>query len=233
VDVHELTAAYALDALDPDEREAYEAHLARCRRCRDELAGLGAASAALGFGVESPPPPPALRERILAAAAAERENVVPLRGQRPWPLRIAVAAAAVAACAAVGLGVWAATLQHSLESERSARAAEARAMEIYADPASTRTAVRGATGTLAVDRTGRGVLVVRRLQSAPADKTYEAWVIVPGRKPVAAGLFRGGGSTTVVPLAEHVPKGSVVAATVERAGGVDAPTASPFLTART
>jgi anti-sigma-K factor RskA len=233
VDVHELTAAYALDALDPDERDAYEAHLARCERCREELAGLGATAAALGFGVESPAPPPALRDRILAAAGAERENVVPLRASRPWPLRVAAAAAAVAACAAVGLGIWAATLEHSLDSERSARAAEAHAMAIYADPASTRTAVRGASGTLAVDSTGRGVLVVRRMPSAPTDKTYEAWVIVPGRKPVAAGLFRGGGSMTVVPLAQNVPKGSVVAATVERAGGVDAPSTSPILTART
>jgi len=33
--IHELTAGYALDALDPDERRAYEAHLAGCERCRN------------------------------------------------------------------------------------------------------------------------------------------------------------------------------------------------------
>ena len=33
VGTHELTAAYALDALDPEERRAYEAHLATCPQC--------------------------------------------------------------------------------------------------------------------------------------------------------------------------------------------------------
>jgi anti-sigma-K factor RskA len=233
VDVHELTAAYALDALDPEERDAYEAHLARCPRCREELAGLGETAAVLGFAVESPAPPPALRERILAAAGAERENVVPLPAARRWPFRVAAAAAAVAACVAVGLGVWAATLRHSLDAERAARAAEARAMAIYADPASTRTALRGATGTVAVDPGGHAALVVKRLPAAPAHRTYEAWVIAPGGKPLRAGLFRGGGSTTLVALERAVPRGAVVAATVERAGGVDAPTQAPVLSART
>src|SRR5207253_6326006 len=38
--LHDLTAAYALDALDEPERREYEAHLARCEQCRDELASL-------------------------------------------------------------------------------------------------------------------------------------------------------------------------------------------------
>jgi len=35
---HELSAAYALDALDGNELRAYEAHLAGCERCRDDVA---------------------------------------------------------------------------------------------------------------------------------------------------------------------------------------------------
>ena len=34
--LHDLTAAYALDALDSDEAREYEAHLARCEQCRAE-----------------------------------------------------------------------------------------------------------------------------------------------------------------------------------------------------
>ena len=48
---HDLTAAYALDALDPEEREGFEAHLAQCERCRDEVAELSAAASALAFGL--------------------------------------------------------------------------------------------------------------------------------------------------------------------------------------
>src|SRR5260221_4369181 len=118
MDVHELTAAYALDALDPEERETYEAHLAQCARCREELASLGETATALAFGVTSPAPPERLRDQILAAAAAERENVVPLPMRRPWLVRATLAAAGVAACAPVGPGGWAGTLSPSLDPAR-------------------------------------------------------------------------------------------------------------------
>ena len=100
MDVHDLTPAYALHALDEGERGRYEEHLPRCERCREELALLTESAAALAWAVEAPAPPPALRTRILDAAAAERGNVVPLRRLRPWQ-----GLAAVAACAAIGLGI--------------------------------------------------------------------------------------------------------------------------------
>jgi anti-sigma factor RsiW len=42
--LHGLTAAYALDALDPEERDAFEEHLAGCERCRVEVAELAGAA---------------------------------------------------------------------------------------------------------------------------------------------------------------------------------------------
>ena len=79
--MHDLTAAYALDALDAEESREYEEHLATCERCREDLAQLGGAAGALAFAVESPAPPAALRSRILETARAERPNVVPLRSR--------------------------------------------------------------------------------------------------------------------------------------------------------
>jgi anti-sigma factor RsiW len=233
MDVHELTAAFALDALDPEERETYEAHLAQCARCREELASLGETATALAFGVTSPAPPKRLREHILAAAAAERENVVPLPMRRPWLVRATVAAASVAACAAVILGVWAGTLSHSLDRARAASARAEMAAQVLADPSSKKISLTGGDGMLTVDPSGRGVLVVHRLPAAPSGRTYEAWVIPPGGVPRKAGLFSSKGSMTMVPLAENVPNGSVVAATVERAGGVDKPTQTPVFSAQT
>ena len=113
--LHDLTAAYALDALDSDDARAYEAHLARCERCREELAELSDAAGALAYGTEAPMPPPELRARILQEAARERPNVVPLRPR--WVKPVA-AIAAVAACTAIGarhLG------RHALEQARSQR----------------------------------------------------------------------------------------------------------------
>jgi anti-sigma factor RsiW len=229
-DLHELTAAYALDALGADEAAPYEAHLSQCARCRDELAELAEPIAALAWGGGPATPTAALRDRILEAAAAERANVVPLR--RPWLLRATAAVAAVAACAAVGLGIWAGSLLDSLHSARSSRAADARAVEILADPASRRIPVTGVHGTVAIDTTGQAALMLHQLPAAPAGKTYEAWVIPPSGSPKPAGMFHGGGTTTVVRLEKTVPKGSTVAATMERAGGVDAPTEAPVFSAR-
>jgi anti-sigma-K factor RskA len=233
MDVHELTAAYALDALDADERERYEGHLAQCEQCRTELAGLGEAAAALALAAPSAAPPAELRTRILEAAAAERENVTPLPQRRLWLLRATAAAASVTACAAIGLGVWAATLSSRLSTEKTHSAAMQRAAEIVLDPASRKASLRGGRGEVAVDATGHGVLIVRRLPSAPHGQTYEAWVIPAGGTPQRAGLFEGGGTMTMVPLEQNVPQGAVVAATVERAGGVSKPTSTPIFSAET
>jgi anti-sigma-K factor RskA len=223
VDVHELTPAYALHALDADEREAFEAHLAQCERCRQELAVLQESAGALAWAVESPAPPPALRERILAAADEGRENVVPLRRrERTWR-----GIAAVAACVAVGRGVFAATEHNSLTNTR----AHANALQIVADPTSRKVPLHGGNGMVAIAPNGEGVLVVDHLPAAPAGKTYEAWVIMDGTAH-RAGTFDGGRSMSMVKLGMHVPRGAVIAATVERNGGVDSPTQKPFVTAQ-
>ena len=89
ISLHELTAGYALDALDPAERDAFEAHLEGCEQCQEELASFWEVTGGLAAAADGPAPSPALRERILEAARAEGQNVVPLssRRQRPSPLR--------------------------------------------------------------------------------------------------------------------------------------------------
>ncbi|MDX6387928.1 MAG: hypothetical protein QOD85_1730, partial [Gaiellaceae bacterium] len=118
-DLHENSALYALDVLDGEERTRFEEHLADCATCQGELRGFREAASALAF-VESKTPPPALRGRILAAARAEPQNVIPLRPRRSLAVSIAAVAAVAATTAAVGLGIWAASLHHSLAGERAA-----------------------------------------------------------------------------------------------------------------
>ncbi|HRC41662.1 MAG TPA: zf-HC2 domain-containing protein, partial [Tetrasphaera sp.] len=62
--MHELLGAYALDAVDADERASFEAHLATCPACADELDGLRGVLADLAEST-SVAPPPALRARVL------------------------------------------------------------------------------------------------------------------------------------------------------------------------
>ena len=199
MDPHDLTAAYALDALGPDEAEAYERHLSQCEECREQLAELNESATNLAFAAVAPAPPARLRASILDTAAAERSNVVPLLRRR-WVARgLAVAAAAVA-CIAVGLAV-------SLSQSGPTR-----------------------SFTLMVGPDRTATLHIEGLSAAPSGKTYEAWVIPAGGVPRPAGLFPGGGSTTLH-LSGTVPRKAVVAVTVERAGGVNAPTQKPIFSA--
>jgi anti-sigma-K factor RskA len=218
---HDLTAAYALDALDPVEVREYESHLARCERCREELAALRDATASLAYAAPAPVPPPALRERILEQARRERAPVIPLRPRRTFTYALGAAAAA-AACLAIGFGVWAATLNDRLnrQEDTSMILAEGK-----------RVPLQGASGQLVVTESGDALVIVSRLDPAPKGKTYELWVI-KGTEPQRAGLFEGGPGTHIVKLARPVPPQATVAATVEKDGGVDAPTTKPFFSAR-
>ncbi len=213
--LHDLSAAYALDALDADEREAYEAHLAGCPSCQEEVAAFSGTAAELAFAVEPVTPPPALRGMILDAARAERPNVVPLRPRWAAP---ATAIAAVAACVAVGLGIWNIALHQQLS--------QAHAQAVHRVP------VSGLPGSLVVSPNGSAALVVFSMRAAPAGKTYEAWVLRDG-KAIPAGLFRGGPGAGFVPIEGKVPKGSKVAVTVEPASGSAQPTTTPFAVSAT
>ena len=222
--LHDLTAAYALDALDAAEEREYEAHLTLCARCRADLAELSHPAAMLAYGVDAPPPPPALRERILESARAERTNVTPLRPRFVGATRTV---AAVAACAAVGFGLWSLSLSRDLDRERTSL----RAFEVFADPATRQIALSDDRGALYVTPTGEATLVAR-LGSAPAGKTYVAWV-VEGGTPRAAGAFDPGGDPALVPLDERVPAGATVAVTIEDDAGATVPRGPRVLTAGT
>lgn len=112
-DVQELLGAFALDAVDDDERDVIEAHLAGCPRCRAEVEGYRETAALLAAhsGERAPEgvwdriaealdeAPPALDLARIAPRAARRS--VP----RSIPLRVAAATMAIAAAVTLFLGV--------------------------------------------------------------------------------------------------------------------------------
>jgi anti-sigma-K factor RskA len=211
--IHDLAAAYALDALDDSERREFEEHLADCEQCSDELEGLNAAAAALAYVPEGPAPPPALRERLLEQVHGERtSNVVPLRRRVALP---AVASfAVVAAAAAIVLAVWASSLSSSLDRKDAIA-------RVLGDPTATR--VQMGTGSQVVIRSNGQAVLVSGLSRAPQGKTYEIWVI-RGRTTLPAGLFAEGKSASPVLLARRVPRGAQVGLSIERSSGASHPT---------
>ena len=193
-ELHEQVAAYALDALDDDERHAYEAHLAGCEQCRAELAGLTNTGGALGLAADAADPPEGLRDRILDAARDEGpSNVVSIGSARRRRFAIAGGVAAAVAAAALAIGLYA-TLSGGGPSKELA---------VSVDQGVARATVSG-------------------FDAAPAGKTYELWVI-EGKTPRPAGLFDGG-DKQVITLTRPAPGGSTVAVTLERAGGATTPT---------
>ena len=227
--IHELSAAYALHALDSDEERAFEEHLAHCDECREHVAAFQETAAAMAYDGGPTSPPRALRERILAEARRERPKVVPLRERRRWACPATAGVAAAAACAALALGVWSLSLSSSLSDERAALDRAEQTVAVLAQPDARRIPLSGADGMLVVNRSGEAWLVVSGLEEAPSDQTYEAWILRDG-DAVPAGLFHGGGSRTIVKLSREVPEGAAVAVTLERAGGVDQPTQEPVFT---
>ena len=226
-EIHELSAAYALDALDGEEREEFARHLARCAECREAVAAFQDVAAELAYEADAPAPSPALRDRILAQARTDGAKVVALPRRR-WALPVAATAAVAAGVAALALSFWAADLSQQLDDQRAAAHLSEEAVAVLADPDTRRVPLEGAEGVLVVDdESARGWLVVRGLEQAPAAQTYEAWVIEDGEaRP--AGLFGGGGVSTVVELTRPVPEDAIVAVTVERSGGVQQPTQDPL-----
>jgi anti-sigma-K factor RskA len=219
--VHELTAAYALDALDENERRTFEEHLSGCARCREELADLSQTAALLAHGAPAATPPPALRERILTDARRDGgAKVIPFPRRSRVVLGFAGVVTAAAAVIAIAFGVHSASLSRDLDEAQEAVA-------VLGDPGAQTIPLRGADGRLVINSEGSAALVVQGLRPAPEGKTYELWVI-RGGAPRPAGIFEGDDERDVVLLDERVDENATVAVTLERDGGVDAPT-SPLL----
>ena len=178
----------------------------------DELRDERALSS-LALGVPPVEPPPALRARILAAAAGEPEKVVALPRRR-LPVSLVAAAVLLIAVAAFLLG-------QSLHSGLTTPPTFA---------LSGHGTLAGASGKV-TDLTADRVAVVEfnGLPAPPQGKVYELWLITPGGRADAVGVFAPDSSGHTVVVVDHSLQGySVMAVTVEQGpSGVSSPTQQP------
>lgn len=174
VEIHELGAAYALDALDPAERATYEAHFASCAICRGEVAEHRETAAALAASTASAPPLD-VRARVLAEIAETRQlapraaPVVSLSGRRRPGVAtmLAVAAAVVLVVAGAALVVG--------RSDASFNEQVAAMMD---DPDTRMAELDGPGGTFKLVWDDAHVAVLADALPAPADDMrYELWLI--------------------------------------------------------
>ncbi len=233
-DVHALSGAYAIDALDDDERAQFERHLDRCDECRAEVSSLQQAGAELAATTPLSPSTE-LRARVLADIAHVRPlpprtvvaDLAAHRSRRRRPVLLAAAAAAVVATMGIGAAVtqpWAdePTVQSALPDPTAA--------VLEADDAETHASDLGrvggsATATVVRSRElGQAVIITQNMPMLPRSEVYQLWLRVGGAME-PAGLMTANDSTLL--LEGDASEAEAIGVTVEPAGGSPRPTTQP------
>jgi anti-sigma factor RsiW len=231
-ELHELLAAYALDAIEGDEREQVERYLERDPQARARVSEYRETAALLGNrGGEAPETLWSRIEHTLGDSAppipiARRRLPVT---RRRLAVRGALAFAAAAAIAVFAtLGVELARQNHRLdELEQAQNGSLRRQAEIARRSPDARTVLltsragdREARVVVLPD--GDGYLLDDNLDRLPSKRTYQLWALVGSRQSstmISAGVL--GPDPNVSAFRVHGPViGFVI--TEERAGGVDA-----------
>jgi anti-sigma factor RsiW len=232
-DLHSLTGAYALDALEGGaERERFDRHLNRCQSCASEVRGFREVATALAFATAAEPPAE-LRAQVLTAAARTRQlppevktHARPRRA-RPWVpwvpwLSGAIAMAGIAV--AVFFGLAQARTQQELNQARAQNQAIALVLSAPQVKLLSHSVINGGVATVVVAADRHELVVTTSgLPALPAGKVYQLWLI--GKpKIVSAGLLPSAQSGQTAPvLASGLAQGDALGMTVEPAPGTAQP----------
>lgn len=217
-DDQDMLAAYALDAVDDEERIAIENALA------DSPQGQAAVdrfrqTAAAGLGQPAAQePPPEVRDRVLAAIGETPQVPVSLDDRRPRWIAPALAAAAVALIALVG-GLLIQSRDSALSVDELAEAPGA----VTADLDGLTAESDGSVSVIWSAGDGKAAVVADGLADAGEGQVYALWAVV-GDEVTPAGLFSvsAGGVEQIFDVTESMPDGWGI--TIEPAGGSPQPT---------
>ena len=239
--VHELSGAYALDALDDAERERFERHLQRCPACADDVRRMTSTATAMAMAVAAEPPP-GLKERVLAAAATTPQ-LPPLapaaaarrrHGRRlarsDWFPRLALGLAAAGVAAAVALAVVTVSTQNRLNTVQAQNQQITAVLSAPDAQIATGTSSTGGTATVVLSYAEQKMIFTSSgLPALPNAKVYELWLLSTGSARPAGLLPRPTDGKTTPVLAAGLTSADKVGVTVEPAGGTSSPTTTPIL----
>ncbi len=235
-DIHALSGAYAVDALEDDERAQFERHLEVCPECRAEVQSF-AETTALIAETSSQTPPPSLRDSVLSGISSIRPlppettpaeapaDAAPVAGtvrtlrRRTFPLLVAASVALI--LMAVGALAW-----HPWSTSSSTDLAD----QVLQAPDAVRVTepVPGG-GRLTIVRSASLKRAVMVGQDVPAPKpgtTYQMWLQQPGEGMVSAGLMPDAEKPTV--LTGDAATAQAAAVSVEPETGSPQPTSDPI-----
>jgi anti-sigma-K factor RskA len=237
-DLHTLTGAYALDAIDGPERERFEHHLHRCQPCGHEVRGLQETAARLAVAVARTPPP---RMKVAVLGAAARTRQLPpvvdtrpapdpraARGRRP---RLAVVVASVATAVVIALGIAFGMQRDQLNVVRAQQHAVAAVLNAPDARIVTDRTNLGGTATVVVSaRLHKLIFTTHGLPTLAGSRVYQLWVMGPGGSATSVGLLAKSGDAGTLPLlASGLIRGDRMGVTVEPSGGTKQPTTKPIV----
>jgi anti-sigma-K factor RskA len=196
----ELSGAYVLDAITPEEREEAEAHLAQCSNCTRLVEELRSVVDLLPLSVPQVDPPAELKERIFSTIRGKADLTsqptqrVPatqqqMRLRRPtwkrWGTQLLAAAAILLFLLLSGMGAWNISLQQRIVA--SQQRIVSLTPVIYT--------IRGISPTSNVSgqliyypQQDITVLVIHGLPQLEGTHVYQGWFL-EGKQPISIGLL--------------------------------------------
>jgi anti-sigma-K factor RskA len=197
-DIHALSGAYAVDALDGEERAQFEEHLAECAECRSEVDSLRQAAALLAETTATTPPT-GLRDRVLSGITTVRPlppeqaaaPVVSLESRR----RRRTTAWLVAAAAVVAIGGGAVVWQQVDDGppsrvEQLQAAGDVQRFSLPVGDGGSATVYRS-------KRLNEAAIVTKGMPAAPEGKEYVLW-LQHGTMMTQAGVMPVGSDNKVL-----------------------------------
>lgn len=250
-DIHALSGAYAVDALDDAERTQFEQHLDTCPECRAEVQSFCETAATMAEA-SSETPPSSLRANLLTAIGTVRPlppevtdttvdvtpaetrvaasdaptparhiSTAPRLARRWFPAMVAAAVAVI--LLAAGALVW-------QPWTGGGRTTVADQVLQAADAVRTTDALPGG-GSVTLVRSPslkRAVMVADHVPAPASGTVYQLWLQQPGTGMVSAGLMAD--TTTPTVLAGDAATAKAAAITVEPDTGSPQPTSPPIAT---
>jgi anti-sigma-K factor RskA len=252
-DIHGLVGAYAVDAIDEQERSAFELHLAECPECQAEVASLREAATQLSL-MSQTAPPSSMRDSVLAGIRTVRP-LPPLEAQSPGQVasgpvgatsptadaphptettvlhfrprrRVTTWLATAAAAAALLIGgvTWS-----PWDNGSGGSVSPTEQVLAAKDAQRYEKVIGGAKATIVRSASlGKAVIIADHMPAAPDGKDFQLWLDQPNRGMVSAGVMPHGSADTVTILLEgDAATATGAGITVEPAGGSPAPTSAP------
>ncbi|HET7478475.1 MAG TPA: anti-sigma factor [Rubrobacteraceae bacterium] len=246
----ELKESYVLSALSDDERRGFEEYLRDHPECQAEIDELNGLAGLLALSTPEMEPSPELRRNLMSVVESEARQMRSAtrseerRTSLGWISNLFTGQRLVlgaAALAIIGLLSWNFVLQGEIK-DLNGQVAEARntgaqtagtAGTAQADTVELKGSAATQDARVELVRLGekRTILVAQNLPPIEQGKTYQLWII-DNDTPKPSGLFKTGKNLISTPVKNSLKGADMVAITVEPAGGSQAPTSTPMMSAK-